>query len=103
MKIFWPLVVLLFIPQYVSAETVLFLDFEGTITNNRGTNQDTITVNGAPVLNTSVKVHGNSSLELRGVNDYLKLKNSHDWDVVADLDEDWTIDFWLKLNSTNLN
>ncbi len=101
-KILLILIALLFLTcSSVRAETTpLFLDFEGTATNNRGETDAVITVYGNPAVDTSVRQHGSSSLSFDGSNDYIKLENNHDWDIAADKDEDWTVDFWAKLDST---
>ncbi|MCA9398331.1 MAG: LamG domain-containing protein [Candidatus Omnitrophica bacterium] len=80
--------------------SVLLLHGDGedaaTSIENDGTNTGSITFNGNAELDTAQQKWGPSSIYFDGTGDYLTIPDSSDWDIFADANADWTIDFWVK-------
>ncbi len=88
--------------------TKLLLHFDGanesttipdsSITNNKGN----ATVVATAKLDTSVKKFGTASLILDGNSDYITFADDADWDVAASNSDNWTIDFWVKMDNIDI-
>jgi hypothetical protein len=81
-----------------SSNDVLALPFDGpngdTATEELSSGKAVTFVNGAQLLSTQAK-HGITSLHLDGVNDYVYLANSSDWDIGST----FTIECWVYLDA----
>jgi hypothetical protein len=85
-------------------DTRLLLNFEGTDAANS-------TVDSSPQNHRPIKFFGNaqidigekydgvSSLLLDGAGDYLTIPDSADWDICGSSEDNWTIDFWVRMDS----
>jgi len=49
-----------------------------------------------PFIDTSQKKFGTGSIFFDGVDDYLSIPYSTDWDLLGSALDDWTVDFWVK-------
>jgi hypothetical protein len=91
----------------VDVNTYLLLHFNGadgaTSTVDDTGRHGTINCSGTAQLDTSEKKFGTASLILDGDGDYLGLPDSSDWDICGSLEDDWTIDLWIKYSSTLLD
>jgi len=58
----------------------------------------TVTPNGDAQLDTSTKQFGTASLKLDGSGDFLIVPDDPDWDIMGNIADDWTIDFWFQFN-----
>jgi len=82
--------------------TKLLLPFEGP-----NGSQQTVDIAGNHAVNffgnaqltTSVKKFGDSSLDLDGSGDYLRMADSSDWDIAGSTNGSWSMDFWVKLEN----
>jgi len=64
--------------------------------NDSSTHAHIPTFVGTAKLDTTQKQFGTASLLLDGNSDSVIIPDSPDWDVVGDITEDYTIDFWVK-------
>lgn len=86
----------------LNSNTKLLLHCNGsdgstTFTDESDSNH-TVTAVATAQIDTAVKKFGSGSLWLDGNSDYLSIPDSTDWDIFASTSDDWTIDFWVKLN-----
>jgi hypothetical protein len=54
-------------------------------------------VNGTMLMDTKF---GQGAIYLNGTSQYLTIPDSDSWDICASSSDDWTIDFWIKLDAT---
>ena len=73
----------------------LFIDGENSF-NDKSGNNHTVTVHGNPVISTTEKKFGNSSIYFNGDGDFLSTPVSDDLNFGSG---DFTIDFWVNLDS----
>ena len=59
----------------------------------------TTTYVGSAALDTNIKKFGAASLFLDGDDDYITIADSDNWDLAGSNTDNWTIDFWTKLNT----
>ena len=59
----------------------------------------TVTAQGDAQLDTAQYKFGTASGLFDGTGDYLTIPDSTDWDVTGSNSDNWTIDFWAKINS----
>lgn len=82
------------------ADCRLMLQFNGgngtTSTVDEAGRHPTITFNGTAAISTTNPKFGVGCLLLDGDSDYLTIPASADWNVLASLLDDWTIELWVK-------
>lgn len=87
------------IAEYATGSNTLLIHFngvDGATTHTAATGQ-VVTFIGTAQLDTAQKKFGTASLLLDGNSDYVTLPESANWDFGSG---DFTIDFWIKFNST---
>ena len=94
--------------EYTSDEyTSLLLHFNGddgattTVDESGGDvsgDYKAVTYVGTAQLDTAEKKFDGASLLLDGNSDYITLLDSPDWDICASNLDNWTVDFWFKMN-----
>ena len=85
--------------------TVLLLHFDGedgakTTVDSSPSGHTPIDFFGDAELDIAEKKWGSASLLLDGNGDYLTIADSPDWDILANAADDWTIDFWVRQDSS---
>ena len=85
----------------IDSNTKLMLHCNGTNDSTTFTDDSdtphTVTANGDAKLKTATKKWGTASGYFDGTGDYLNIPDSPDWDLVASNADNWTIDFWVKM------
>jgi len=84
-------------------DTRLMLHFDGndaaTTTFDSSPPNHSITLTGGAQLDTFYQAAGTASLLLDGSNDYASSPDSTDWDIAASATNDWTVDFYVRLDT----
>jgi len=60
----------------------------------------TVTAQGTAQLDTAYKKWGIASGWFDGNSDYLSIPDSVDWDILSNTTNDWTVDFWTRINGS---
>lgn len=68
--------------------------------DSRLTSPHIVTANGNAQIDTAVKKWGTGSCLFDGAS-HLSVPDSVDWDFFGNVTEDWTVDFWIKVNSVS--
>lgn len=85
---------------YDTTDTVLMLHTDGTDASTTFTDSDaakTVTANGNAQIDTAQSKFGGASGLFDGTGDYLSVADSTDWDFGTG---DFTVDFWVRFNTT---
>jgi len=76
---------------------------ESTTFTDESDSAHTVTAHETAQVDTTNKKWGTGSLQLDGNSDYLSIPDSADWDLVGSNADNWTVDFWVKFNLTNIS
>lgn len=91
-------------PVKGTLDTRLAIYFDGadgaTATVDSSPQHHTVSLLNGAQLDTAEKKRGSASLLLDGSGDCLTSADSADWDILASNTDNWTIDFYVKHNST---
>ncbi len=87
----------------LAAETKLILNFDSAYTGAKeiidfGGNDHIVTQFGNATLSPLHFKFGDGALCFNGIDQYLTVPASADWDIFASNSDNWTVDFWTKFN-----
>jgi hypothetical protein len=80
------------------ANTKLLLHFDGNFKDDSGLDHGVTQVGNAGFATFKV---GTGATYFDGIDDYLAIPNSSDFDIIANNTDSWTVDFWMKTGLTN--